>query len=309
MLNLIIYFVLCPIHVLLATNGIMPISAAVLLAITVPLSTYNYIKLDSSWIIQVLLVVIYIINGPGFENLVVLLCSILLCIYSTSSSKKQLKFQNIKTEITVQQHQFNETFQTVRKERHDYLKHIAAISYMLEKDNIDSAKSYMAEIIDRYEETNLSIKGEQGAVASILHSNYKAARDKGIAINYLLEVPISSIPIPSHELVELVGNIVENAIDACEEWQKENKEQGFIELNLRKRSGLYILTCKNSSLPLPHHVTDQLFKTSGLTTKEQHAGLGTMIIQQIVDNHHGFLDFISEKNNFSILCKIPSVLE
>lgn len=303
-----IYLLICCAHIVLATNGLIPIWVAVPLAITVVLSTYKYIKLDGSWIIQILLIVIYIVNGSSIANLVVLLCSILLFIYSAYSQRERLKLQSYKTEVNAQQKQFNETFQTVRKERHDYLKHVSAISYMLDKEDIDSAKSYMAKIIERYEETNLSIKGEQGAVASVLHSNYKAARDKGIIINYQLDVPISNIPIPTNELVELVGNIIENAVDACGEWQQESKEQGFVELSLRKRSGLFILTCQNSTLPLPQKVADQLFTTSGLTTKVQHAGLGTTIIQQIVDKHDGFLDFITEKNNFSIICKIPSVL-
>lgn len=303
-----IYLLISCAHIVLATNGLIPIWVAVPLAITVVLSTYKYIKLDGSWIIQILLIAIYIVNGSSIANLIVLLCSILLFIYSASSQRERLKLQSYKTEVNAQQKQFNETFQTVRKERHDYLKHVSAISYMLDKEDIDSAKNYMAKIIERYEETNLSIKGEQGAVASVLHSNYKAARDKGIIINYQLDVPISNIPIPTNELVELVGNIIENAVDACGEWQQESKEQGFVELSLRKRSGLFILTCQNSTLPLPQKVADQLFTTSGLTTKAQHAGLGTTIIQQIVDNHNGFLDFITENNNFSIICKIPSVL-
>ncbi len=308
MRNRIIYLVLCFIHIVLATNGLMPIGAASLLAIAVAISTYKYIKIDSSWTIQILLAVIYPINGPGIENAIVLLCSVSLLIYSTFSQRKLFALQNTKAAVDAQQQQFNETFQTVRKERHDYLKHIAAISFLLEKEDIHSAKNYMAKIIDNYEETNLSIKGEQGAVASALHSNYKAAREKDIAINYQLEVPISSIPIPPHKLVELIGNILENAVDACDEWQQESKEQGFIELNLRKRSGLYILSCKNSTRPLPKSLADQLFTTAGLTTKEEHVGLGTMIIQQIIKDHDGFLDFIAEKNTFSITCKIPSIM-
>lgn len=57
----------------------------------------------------------------------------------------------------------------------------------------EEAKSYMTNIFDSYEETNLSIKGEQGAVASVLHTNYKRARTENIAINYRLDVPVSQI--------------------------------------------------------------------------------------------------------------------
>lgn len=308
MKKFLLFSIICFAHILLATRELIPIYIAIPIAIVVIFLFTKKIYIDWSYLLQVLLIAIYILNGPGWENLVVLLCSVLLFIYSISLHKKFEIFKINKIEMNTQLEQFNDTFQTVRKERHDYLKHIAAISYMLEKEDYTNAKNYMANIVERYEETSLSIKGEQGAVASVLHSNYKKAKSNEIAISYHLEVPVSSLPIPVDEIVELVGNILENAIDACEEWQKVRGEQGVIELSLRKRSGLYILTCVNNTIPLPSSIADQLFSTSGLTTKEQHAGLGTTIIKNIIEKHNGFLDFTAEKNTFSITCKIPNVL-
>lgn len=308
MKNIILFSVICFAHILLATNKLIPLFISIPLAIVVIFMFYKKFHFDWSYLIQIVFIAIYIINGPKWENLIVLLCGVLVFMYSFSLHKKLEQYKTSKIEMNTQLEQFNETFQTVRKERHDYLKHIAAISYMLEKEDYETAKDYMRKIVERFEETSLSIKGEQGAVASVLHTNYKVAKNKGIAINYHLEVPVSSLPIPVDEIVELVGNILENAIDACEEWQKVNKEQGVIELSLRKRSGLYILTCENNTIPLSPSIADQLFTTSGLTTKEHHTGLGTTIIKQIIEKHNGFLDFVTEKNTFLITCKIPSVL-
>lgn len=306
MKNILLFSFICFAHILLATYKLIPLFISIPLAIVAIFLFSKKIHLDWSYLIQILLLAIYIWNGPGWENFIVLLCSVLLFIYSSSLHKKMEILRTNKIEMNTQLEQFNETFQTVRKERHDYLKHIAAISYMLEKEDYTNAKNYMTNIVERYEETSLSIKGEQGAVASVLHSNYKKAKEKGIAINYHLEVPLSRLPIPIDEIVELVGNILENAIDACEQWQKEQKEQGVMELSLRKRSGLYILTCENNTIPLPASIADQLFAVSGLTTKENHAGLGTTIIRQIIEKHNGFFDFIAEKNTFLLTCKIPS---
>ena len=308
MLSIVLFWVICCSQILIATNGLLPLFIAIPIAITTSLLFAKRVRADWSWSIHILFITMCIINGPGLENLIVLLCSILLFIYSAFTQKELVKYKIAKTEVNTQLQQFNETFQTVRKERHDYLKHVAAISYMLDKEDFIAAKTYMNNLIERYEETNLSIKGEQGAVASVLHTNHQEAKQKGIAINYQLEVPISNLPIPVEEIVELIGNIIENAVEACEEWQKREEQQGFIELSLRKRSGLYILTCVNNTIPLPQEVADQLFVSSGVTTKDQHTGLGTTIIQQIIEKHHGFLEFVTEKNTFSITCKIPNVL-
>ena len=291
---------------MLATYGLLPVWLSSMIAIMIAASTYKFILIDKSIWIQLLLMSIYLFNDELIGNIAVLLCSAGLFIYSTVIQRK-LTIRTGNSELEEQLQQFNETFQAVRKERHDYLKHVAAIQYLLEKNQFEEAKKYMQDILDHFEELNLSIKGEQGAIASILHANYKRARSENIAINYLLDVPISQIPIATAELVELVGNILENAVDACIEWQNESEQQGFIELSLRKRSGLYLLTCQNSTIPLTKEVADRLFTMSGVSTKAQHEGLGTTIIQEIVQNQHGFLDFTAEKNTFSITCKIPSV--
>lgn len=307
MKNSILFAIICFVHIVLATYNLIPLYISIPIAIIVIVLFAKKVQLDWSWAIQFLLIAFYVVNGASWGNFMILLSSCLLFMYSTFSQKQLDQYKVSKIEINSQLQQFNETFQTVRKERHDYLKHIAAISYMLEKEDYEGAKNYMANIISKYEETNLSIKGEDGAVASVLHTNFQKARKSGIAINYQLEVPVSSIPIPIDEIVELVGNLLENAIDACTDWQKTSNTQGFVDLTLRKRSGLYILTCENCTPPLPQHVADQLFTVSGVTTKEFHNGLGTSIIKQIIEKHHGFLDFITEKENFTITCKIPSM--
>ncbi|MGN7429476.1 sensor histidine kinase [Cytobacillus praedii] len=307
MLNRILYIGLCITHIMLATNGLLPFGVSCIIAIVVATSTWKFVQLDKSVWIHLLIIAVYLINGDKIVNIALLICGATILIYSTVMQRR-LMIQTLNPNMDMQLKQFNETFQMVRKERHDYLKHVAAIQYLLENEQFEEAKSYMVNLIDNYEETNLLIKGEQGAISSVLHANYKQARTENIAINYQLDVPVSQLPIESAQLVVLVGNILENAVDACSEWQRESGEQGFIELSLQKRSGLYLLSCQNSTLPLEKDIADQLFLKSGISTKAHHTGLGTTIIQEIVYKHHGFLDFTAEKNTFSITCKIPSVV-
>ena len=68
-----------------------------------------------------------------------------------------------------------------------------------------------------------------------------------------------------------------------------------------------ILTCKNSTLPLPPKIADQLFQRVGVTTKSSHDGLGTSIIQNIIQEQHGYLDFSNDDEMFTLICKIPVI--
>lgn len=302
---------LCCIHFVLATVGYVPLYVSVPVGVLLALIVSKRWLVTPDWsiVIHIWIFSVYLLNGMSIHNLWLLLGALLLLLYNT---QKQQAFKNIQTvqlEVNDKLEAFNETFQQVRQERHDYLKHVSAIAYLLEKDEIDEAKAYMQPLVKRYEQTNLSIKGEHGAMAAVLYTNYERARSENIAINYLLESPISNLPMQSDAIVQLIGNILENAIDACIDWQHTHSEQAFIELSVRKKSGLYIVTCVNTTVPLPTYIADQLFTKAGVTTKPEHSGLGTSIIQQIVDEHNGFLDFIAEKQTFTLTCKIPDVVQ
>ncbi len=118
----------------------------------------------------------------------------------------------------------------------------------------------MDQLVDGYEETNLSIKGERGVVAAILHQMYRQAKSKGLEVIYDLDLPLSTLPISDHDIVTIIGNLLSNSIDASEDWQKVHQQQAQLTLQFYKRSGLYLLICKNSSLPIPTEILINYFK-------------------------------------------------
>lgn len=105
-----------------------------------------------------------------------------------------------------------------------------------------------------------------------------------------------------------LGNLLSNSIDACEEWQKTQNKQAHLTLQFYKRSGLYLLICKNNSQPIPTEILDELFHSFGKTTKgDGHEGLGTKMILDIVQAHQGFLDFVFKEQEFTVKIKIPAI--
>nr|WP_234410408.1 GHKL domain-containing protein [Caldalkalibacillus mannanilyticus] len=97
-------------------------------------------------------------------------------------------------------------------------------------------------------------------------------------------------------------------MDACEEWQKARNQAPLLTVQFYKRSGLYLLLCKNNSLPIPSPILDGLFQTYGKSTKgEAHEGLGTKIIKDIVEEHQGFLDFVHKDEEFEVKIKILAI--
>lgn len=189
-----------------------------------------------------------------------------------------------------------------------FLKHTSALHYMLENQSYGEAHKYLDQLVEGYKETNLSIQGERGSVAGVLHQGYRKGKAKGIEIVYDLETAISSLPLKDSDLTALIGNIIGNALDACKEWQEATGKQSHITLQAYKRSGLFILNCKNDTLPLPNSVLDHLFTKRAKTTKlGNHKGLGTQIIADIVKKHNGHLDYVYKDETFTLHIKLPAI--
>ncbi|QFG01257.1 GHKL domain-containing protein [Psychrobacillus glaciei] len=273
----------------------------------------NLSSLKTKWntvlfIVQLLLVFLNISTDSLLANITILLAYISIEVVRIVWANQIASFSKKLTYFEEQSMHFNDTFRLVRNERHDFLKHVSTIHFLLEKGEHNKAKSYLDELVGGYEETNLSIKGERGIVAGVLHQIYKKAKASGISVVYDFDIPLSALPLSDRHMVTLLGNLLSNSIDACEAWQQKTNESSLITVQFFKRSGLYIFICKNNTLPIPTNILDNLFHSYGNTTKSgDHEGLGTKMIQEIVQQHQGFLDFIFKNEEFSVKIKIPAM--
>jgi LytT family two-component system sensor histidine kinase NatK len=114
--------------------------------------------------LQLLLLFIYLPLKPAWMYLIPFIIFIGIECIRLGGSWKLTTLDLENKQFKEQTAHFNETFRIVRSERNDFLKHVSAIHFMLENRKHDEAKVYLDELVDGYEETNLSIKGERGIV-------------------------------------------------------------------------------------------------------------------------------------------------
>jgi two-component system, LytTR family, sensor histidine kinase NatK len=292
------------ISLLLAIGGVWLLSKKVLVQIAGIDHVWNIILV----ILQLAVLLLAFVKIPIWISILPLLLFIGLELIRNGLAASVADFTRNMTKHEEQIEQFNETFRVVRSERHDFLKHISAIHFMLEKDQAEEAKNYLDKLVESYEETNLSIRGESGIVAGVLHQTYLRGKKTEVEVVYDLDIPLSSLPLPQQKIVMLIGNLLSNSLDACEQWQKQSGKQASVIVEFYKRSGLFILQIKNNSLSIPASILDELFHSYGKTTKGgTHEGLGTKIIMDIVEEYYGFLDFVHKDEEFEVKIKIPAI--
>lgn len=250
------------------------------------------------WLLCIVLIVdvrLYIIGTIGV---------ILLLHYALFSHLILKRYQvNIALEsFTDDLQHFDQTFLAIRTERHDYVRHIHVLHHLLEDKQFSQAKDYLT-LIEDYEDVNQSIKREQGHIASVLYQCRLRASNANVHVNYQLEHPLSSLPLQTADQVNLLSNLLNNAVDAAEQSDADRKE---ITLITSLYSGFYKLDLQNTSKRPPDHILDHLFEKFGITTKGgHHEGLGTYIIADIIERYGGSIDHIYDDGKMTVRIHLP----
>jgi LytT family two-component system sensor histidine kinase NatK len=110
--------------------------------------------------------------------------------------------------------EMNEHFLAIRSQRHDFLKHVSAIGFIVEQESNQEAKRYFTELLGEYEEINSTIKGEEVQISSILFKYKKIAEQIGTKVDFQFDIPVSDLPMNKMNQVQLITNLLENATDA-----------------------------------------------------------------------------------------------
>ena len=103
---------------------------------------------------------------------------------------------------------------SIRNFRHDMKNHLYAIASMISDDN-EEAKKYLTNMTEKFEKNEIYSSTGNIALDSVINYKLGKASNQSIQIN-------SNITIPSHiqegveDLVTIIGNLLDNAIEASE---------------------------------------------------------------------------------------------
>ena len=185
---------------------------------------------------------------------------------------------------------------TLRANTHEFLNKLQVISGLLQMGRTEEAQGYIGDIAAVHEYVTgpvMKLIRNTGVAALILG---KANNMRELDIDFML-VSNSSLPEQSRylsntELVTVVGNLLENAIEATNVIPAEELRAIALQLTEDER-GLLIMvsdTGEGISSEILPHIFDQGFSTKASRGR----GVGMHRIRQIVESHCGTIDVDTE---------------
>ena len=197
--------------------------------------------------------------------------------------------------IEKQVREIQNMYRQVRGWRHDYRNHINNMKIQLSEGNYDKLSDYLNELADDLDTVDSVIKTGNVMADAILNSKLNVAEKMNIKLNVKANVP-DKLPMSDVELCSMLGNILDNAVEACGTLPEEER---FMRVYIGKLKGQLYLSVQNSAGKV------RKSKNTYLSTKEGEHGYGLFRIDRVAKKYGGYVNRQNEEGVFATEIMVP----
>lgn len=183
------------------------------------------------------------------------------------------------------------------RKNHDYKNQLQVISRMLKTDPVESVREYIGELTGSLIKEGDFINTNHSAINAVLNIKYREAEEKGIILNVKCS-DLSKVTMEESDLVMLLGNLLDNAIEACD-CSEGNK---YIQFKMILEERQLLISTKNRS-------RNSLSKEGGrfISTKRDSGqyGIGTVNIEAVAQKYGGIFALKKEGEYVKAVVILP----
>lgn len=186
--------------------------------------------------------------------------------------------------------QLSRHIQETRQARHDLKQHLKLINNYLATGSQEALREY----VETYTRSLPSVAGrtfcKNYAVNTLLSYYEEEAQKTDIRFSVTLHLP-EHLPVPEPDFCAILGNLMENALAAC---QEPGTASPFIHVRGESENGRIVLSVRNACTHEP-----QMKNGRFLSTSHKGYGTGTSSIRTIAARYEGQADFRCGDHTFS----------
>ncbi len=239
--------------------------------------------------------------------LVLILAGIVLAILSyqklAKKNEEAIGAVLLKEQMTAMEEHVKEmerTGEENKRLRHD-IKNIAdmLLEHSYNTDNSHEWKAFFADVSDRMASNGAEFSTGSHVCDSLLSMKYHDAKEKMPDIRFLADAFLlpKTMKIRIYDLSILLGNALDNAIEACMGVKPDNIP--FIELSSAKRKGMLLIHISNSFDGRIDMTAGEKFPASRKADPQKH-GMGMENMERIADRYYGGISFEANGSVFDL---------
>ena len=185
----------------------------------------------------------------------------------------------------------------MRGYKHDFHHHLQTLKGQLEAGEVDRALAYIEQLDNQLMNVDNLLKTGNVSLDAILSAKIAQAKVDSITVTVKANVP-DSLTISDVQLSIIIGNLLDNAIEAC----RSVDSNRFIRIYISMKGKMLYFSMLNSS-------GEKKKKTGSLfaTQKEGMHGFGLRRAEAILEEHGGWVKYNSEDGAFTSEFLVPAV--
>lgn len=278
----------------------------------------NLAGIQSKWLLlsslfpaaSAVMFVAFFYNSPSTEDVsvsIVVFSGILIianiamlyviCAIEKATTQEQ-ETRLLRQQISMQTENYSalkDNYSAQRKATHEFQRHIQVLRDLLDREEFDSAKNYVCQLQSSRALRAFCINSNNPVIDVVLNQKYQFAQENGITMRVQVN-DLSGIPYQTNELVVLLANLLDNAIEACLRTDKQRE----IRCSILEEDCIYISICNTSE---PVDIVNGGIATSKLNTAEH--GFGLPAVKYILERLGAEYTFDYKDGWFQFAAEIP----
>ena len=259
----------------------------------------SYIYLDDSALFK-LRIYMYMVIFIGIIGIWMFL-DIEAAAWDTETAKhktelKERDEQLLQVKVKALEEKYQEMLKS-RKVVHDMKNHLLALKKYDQERDWEGLHQYLNELSDDMLDDSYQIWTGNRMLDMILNQKEKDAQNQKTDMQIDTEV-FSTLPFTDREIISLFGNLLDNALEACE--QIKGKER-WIRIKIKKKNRLIYIEIANAIAKKP----DQN-ETGFISTKKENGlhGYGLKNMRDIVEKYEGIFQYEKREKSLVIMISV-----
>ncbi|KXG76418.1 Sensor histidine kinase DpiB [Thermotalea metallivorans] len=198
-----------------------------------------------------------------------------------AKKEKQIEINAIRSNLE----NTEELIHILRSQRHDYIHHIQTLQSMAFLKEYDKLLEYLNGIANNYLHVGQIIRIGNPPLTALLNTKKEMAERNGVNFEIISTCKVDMPHIKSWDLCSIIGNLVDNAIEAA----LEDKQEPFVSVCIDQIDAVYRFKIENSGF-LAGDAYENFYKP-GYTTKESDGrGFGLYIVKKLIEKYNGVIE-------------------
>lgn len=202
---------------------------------------------------------------------------------SVTTLRDRTELTALRRELDLSRH----TTDTLRAQAHDFTNRLHTIAGLVELGEYEEAVRYVNQATQLRERLTRDVAGAvaEPALAALLIAKSSLAAEQGVQLKIAPGSALGAVDDAlATDLVTVVGNLVNNALDAVD-------PGGWVEVGVRTTEDEVVVTVRDSGAGVAAELAEEVFR-QGFTTKAggSHRGLGLALTRLICTRRGGGID-------------------